>query len=213
MVKLIEKPHLSKAAAKRLSLYLRCLNELNTAGVTKIRSSEFSRLTQVGSATIRRDFSQVGELGRSGYGYDVAYLIKVFNELLDVHDEKRIALIGCGNLGQALLKNNFRRNANLNIICAFDNDPEKIGREVAGQIIQPLENLPQLVAQENISVAISTVPSQFSQAAVNAIVKSGLTAILNFAPDPVDVPPTVNVHYIDLTTELQTLIYFDEQSE
>lgn len=211
MEKLIEKPQLSKAAAKRLSLYLRCLNELNKTGVTKIKSSEFSRLTQVGSATIRRDFSQVGELGRSGYGYDVAYLIKVFNELLDTKDEKRIALIGCGNLGQALLKNNFRRNENLNIVCAFDNDVEKIGREIAGYIIQPIEQLPAFVAQEKVSVAISTVPSQFSQTAMNAIVKSGITAILNFAPDPVDVPPKVNVHYIDLTTELQTLIYFDEQ--
>ncbi|GCF93361.1 redox-sensing transcriptional repressor Rex 2 [Enterococcus florum] len=210
---LIEKPKLSKATTKRLSLYLRCLKELQKEGVQRIKSSDFSQMTHVGSATIRRDFSQLGELGRSGYGYDVTYLISVFSSILDTIEEKRIALIGCGNLGQALVNNNFRRNDNLNIVCAFDNDSDKVGQVFNGVEVYSMELLDQVLAEKKVTVAISTVPSHHSQAAVERVVKNGITAILSFAPDPIKVPEGVTVHYIDLTTELQTLIYFDELAQ
>ena len=92
------KKKLPKATAKRLPVYLRYLNVLQDSGVTRIKSKGFAEITQIPSATIRRDFSYLGELGRSGYGYDVPYLIEVFSNLLDVQEEKRIALIGFGNL-------------------------------------------------------------------------------------------------------------------
>lgn len=199
-----------KATAKRFPLYLRYLKMLGDSGVIRIKSREFSEIIQVPSATIRRDFSHLGELGRSGYGYDVPYLIEVFNNILNTQESKGIALIGCGNLGKALIKNNFRRNENLNIVCAFDSDPEIVGLSVDDIVVQSLEELNETVEMLGVTVAISTVPSQFAQVAVNKIVESGITAILNFAPDRVIVPTHVNVQYIDLTTELQTLIYFDE---
>ncbi|MBX8936256.1 redox-sensing transcriptional repressor Rex [Enterococcus hulanensis] len=211
MERIIQKPQLSKATTKRLSLYLRCLKGLEKNGITRVKSSELSKMTQVGSATIRRDFSHFGELGRSGYGYDVSDLIKVFSDMLETKEEKRIALIGCGNLGQALLNNNFRRNENLNIVCAFDNDPEKVGKEICGYYIHSIDEMDDVLAKEKITVAISTVPSQNAQGAINQVVANGVTAILNFAPDPLKVPDNVHVHYIDLTSELQTLIYFDGQ--
>ena len=211
MERIIEKPQLSKATTKRVSLYLRCLKGLEKNGVTRVKSSELSKMTQVGSATIRRDFSHFGELGRSGYGYDVSDLIKVFSDMLETKEEKRIALIGCGNLGQALLNNNFRRNENLNIVCAFDNDPEKVGKEICGYYVYSIDEMNDVLAKEKITVAISTVPSQNAQGAIDQVVANGVTAILNFAPDPLKVPENVHVHYIDLTSELQTLIYFDGQ--
>ena len=163
------------------------------------------------SASIRRDFSYLGELGRSGYGYEVPYLIEVFDQILNTEEEKRIALVGYGNLGKALKHNNFRRNKNLNIVCVFDNDPEIVGQEVDGQMIYSIEQFAEIAQKENITVAISTVPSKYSQSAINEIVNGGVSAILNFAPDRVIVPDHVNIQYIDLTTELQTLIYFDEK--
>ena len=199
-----------KATAKRLPLYLRYLNMLQDSGVTRIKSKEFAEITQVPSATIRRDFSHLGELGRSGYGYDVAYLIEVFNSILDTHEEKRIALIGFGNLGKALANNNFRRNNNLNIVAVFDEDPAIVGEIIDGHQIHSMDDFENVVKKECISVAITTVPSQFSQKVVDQIVDSGITAILNFAPDRVEVPNHVHVQYIDLTTELQTLIFFDQ---
>lgn len=201
---------LPKATAKRLPLYLRYLNMLNDSGVQRIKSNEFSEITQVPSATIRRDFSHLGELGRSGYGYDVPYLIEVFDRILNTEEEKRIALVGFGNLGKALKHNNFRRNANLNIVCVFDNDPAIVGKEIEGVMVYPMDRFSGIVEKEGIKVAISTVPSKYSQAAIDEIVKGGITAILNFAPDRVNVAPHVHMQYIDLTTELQTLIYFDE---
>lgn len=198
-----------KATAKRLPLYLRYLKMLDDSGVIRIKSREFSEIVHVPPATIRRDFSHLGELGRSGYGYDVPYLIQVFSEILNTTEEKRIALVGCGNLGKALIKNNFRRNENLNIICAFDVNDEIVGEQINDICVQSMDQLRNVIEEQGITVAISTVPSKYAQAAINEIVDAGITAILNFAPDRVNVPKHVNVQYIDLTTELQTLIYFD----
>ncbi len=156
MERILQKPRVSKATTKRLSLYLRCLKGLEKNGITRIKSSELIKMTQVGSATIRRDFSHFGELGRSGYGYDVSDLIKVFSDVLETKEEKRIALIGCGNLGQALLNNNFRSNEILNIVCAFDNDPEKIGKEICGYHVYSIEDMTAILAKEKITVVIST---------------------------------------------------------
>lgn len=210
MIRIDNKQALPKATAKRLPLYLRYLKMLGDSGVMRIKSKEFSEITQIPSATIRRDFSYLGELGRSGYGYDVPYLIEVFNNILNTHEEKKIALIGCGNLGRALVKNNFRRNEHLNIVCAFDTDEEVVGTKIDEVMIHDMNAFKKVVTEEEVSVAISTVPSQYAQKAIDVIVDSGITAILNFAPDRVVVPSHVNVQYIDLTTELQTLIYFDE---
>ena len=202
---------LPKATAKRLPLYLRYLNMLNDSGVGRIKSNEFSKITQVPSATIRRDFSYLGELGRSGYGYDVPYLIEVFDRILNTDEEKRIALVGYGNLGKALKHNNFRRNENLNMVCVFDNDPDIVGKVIDGEMIYPIDRFTEIAKEKNVAVAISTVPSKYSQSAIDKIVQGGVSAILNFAPDRVKVPEHVNIQYIDLTTELQTLIYFDEK--
>ncbi len=201
---------LPKATSKRLPLYFRYLKMLQGKGVSRIKSREFSEMTQIPSATIRRDFSHLGELGRSGYGYDVAYLLEVFGKILNTSEKKYMALIGCGNLGKALLKNNFRRNDNLNIVAAFDTNPQVIGETINHITIQSMEKLKETVKEKNITVAISTVPSQYSQAAVDEIVKSGITAILNFAPEKLTVPKEVSMQYIDLTTELLTLIYYDD---
>lgn len=212
-VEINELKKLPRATAKRLPLYLRNLKVLEANGVTRIKSKEFAEVTQVPSATIRRDFSYLGELGRSGYGYEVPFLIEVFSELLETDEEKRIALVGMGNLGKALLKNNFRRNANLKINCVFDNNPELIGTVFDGFMIYGMDQFEKVCQENNVNVAITTVPSHSSQMAVNTIVDAGITAILNFAPDCVIVPPYVSIRYIDLTTELLTLIFFDNQHQ
>lgn len=204
---------LPKATAKRLPLYLRNLKILDSNNVTRIKSREFAEITQVPSATIRRDFSYLGELGRSGYGYEVPFLIEVFSELLATDENKRIALVGLGNLGKALLKNNFRRNENLKITCIFDNNPALIGTYFEGYYIHSMDELKTVVQENNITVAITTVPSHSSQEAVDKIVDAGITAVLNFAPDRVTVPRNVNMRYIDLTTELLTLIFFNNENQ
>ncbi|MGX6993401.1 redox-sensing transcriptional repressor Rex [Vagococcus penaei] len=199
-----------KATAKRIPLYFRYLKTLDQSGVKRIKSREFSQMIQIPSATIRRDFSHFGELGRSGYGYDVPYLIEVFSQILNTDIEKRIALVGVGNLGRALMKNNFRKNRNLNIVAAFDASSETIGETINGVKVFSMEDLAEVVRKEGITTAIMTVPSDKAQVVIDQLVIAGITAVLNFAPKRVKVPHDVQVQYIDLTTELQTLIYYDE---
>ena len=199
-----------KATTKRIPLYFRYLKTLDETGVKRIKSNEFSKMIQIPSATIRRDFSHFGELGRSGYGYDVPYLIEVFSEILKTDIEKRIALVGSGNLGKALIKNNFRRDSNLNIVAAFDTDPNIVGEKINDLTVLDMSQLKRVVKKEGITTAIMTVPSSKAQQVIDEVVDAGITAILNFAPKRLKVPSHVQVQYIDLTTELQTLIYYDE---
>lgn len=199
-----------KATTKRIPLYFRYLKTLDETGVKRIKSNEFSKMIQIPSATIRRDFSHFGELGRSGYGYDVPYLIEVFSEILKTDIEKRIALVGSGNLGKALIKNNFRRDSNLNIVAAFDTDPDIVGEKINDLTVLDMSELKRVVKKEGITTAIMTVPSSKAQQVIDEVVDAGITAILNFAPKRLKVPAHVQVQYIDLTTELQTLIYYDE---
>ncbi|SJZ81280.1 redox-sensing transcriptional repressor [Pilibacter termitis] len=205
-----EEKKIPKATAKRFPLYLRYLKMLQSEGIERIQSHTFSEVTQVPSATIRRDFSYIGELGRSGFGYEVNKLIEVFGSFLNIETEEKIALVGCGNLGRALLNNNFRRNDNLQIICAFDSNPEVIGQKISGVEVFDIADFPEIVKEQNIMLAISTVPSQFAQDAVEKIVEGNVKAILSFAPDRVKVPADVTVQYIDLTNEVQTLLFYEQ---
>lgn len=207
----LKKDHtIPKATAKRIPLYFRYLKTLDQSGVKRIKSKEFSKMIQIPSATIRRDFSHFGELGRSGYGYDVPYLIQVFSNILNTEIEKRIALIGVGNLGKALINNNFRKNTNLNIVVAFDANPDLIGTTINDIQIEDIAKMEEIIKKEAISTVIMTVPSSKAQEVIDSVVEAGVTAILNFAPKRLRVPHNVQVQYIDLTTELQTLIYYDE---
>lgn len=210
MENLKKNQEIPKATAKRIPLYFRYLKTLDQSGVKRIKSNEFSQMIQIPSATIRRDFSHFGELGRSGYGYDVPYLIEVFSNILNTEIEKRIALIGVGNLGKALVNNNFRRNANLNIVAAFDSNPEVIGTKVNDIKVNNISEIKEVIKKEGITTVITTVPSNKVQQVIDEAVEAGVTAILNFAPKRLKVPHNVQVQYIDLTTELQTLIYYDE---
>ncbi|MDN6639608.1 MAG: redox-sensing transcriptional repressor Rex [Tetragenococcus sp.] len=203
------KTKIPRATAKRLPLYLRNLTILNTKGIGRIKSKELSDITQIPPATIRRDFSYLGGLGRSGYGYEVTFLIKVFSRILDSNEESRIAIVGFGNLGKALANNNFRRNQNLKISCVFDTDPAIIGETIAGFYVYSMEEFERVVQEKKIKMAISTVPSEHAQEAIDVVVNSGITAILSFAPDRVEVPTNISIRYIDLTTELLTLLFFD----
>lgn len=198
-----------KATAKRLPTYYRCLKKLEDNGVKRIKSQEISELTQIPSATIRRDFSHFGELGRSGYGYEVDYVIEVFYEILNVNKIINIALVGVGNIGKALIANNFRRDENMKITCGFEKNQAEAGKILSGVPIYSIDQMKSVLSRESICVAISTVPSEHSQESIDMLIDSGITSILNFAPSRVVVPENVDVRYIDLTGEILTLVYND----
>lgn len=195
-----------QATAKRLPLYYRFLTNLNNQGVTRVSSKELSKAVKVDSATIRRDFSYFGALGKKGYGYNVEYLLGFFRKTLDQDELTEVALIGVGNLGTAFLHYNFVRNNNTKIVMGFDADPNKVGKEIDGIPIYDIEELEEKIA--NVRVAILTVPVSEAQHITDKLVNKGIAGILNFTPARITVPEGVRVHHIDLAIELQSLAYF-----
>lgn len=149
-----------RATAKRLPLYYRFLENLQANGKARVSSTELSAAVKVDAATIRRDFSHFGALGKKGYGYNVNYLIQFFQKILQQDERAGVILVGVGNLGTALLHYNFQRNHNNQIIRAYDLDPEKIGRVIAHV---PIYSIDELLDHPVCEVAILTVPAPVAQ--------------------------------------------------
>jgi len=202
----VDQNKIPQATAKRLPLYYRFLNNLNHQGKKRVSSKELSEAVKVDSATIRRDFSYFGALGKKGYGYNVEYLLGFFRKTLDQDEITDVALIGVGNLGTAFLHYNFLKNNNTRIVMAFDADSKKVGSKFGGVPIYHIDDLEDKMS--DVEVAILTVPSEEAQSIANRLVDDGISGILNFTPARITVPPWIRVHHIDLAVELQALVYF-----
>lgn len=197
-----------RATAKRLPLYYRYLNILHDGGKDRVSSNELAKAIHVDSATIRRDFSYFGALGKRGYGYDVDDLIEFFKNILHQDRLTNVALIGVGNLGHALLNFNFHQDSNIRISAAFDTNPKNINTIQGGVHIYPMDQIVAQLKEQQISVVILTVPSNVAQEVANQVAQAGVNGILNFTSIRLNVPAGIRVHNVDLTNELQTLIYF-----
>ncbi|EGO5850828.1 redox-sensing transcriptional repressor Rex [Enterococcus faecalis] len=197
-----------KATARRLPLYYRYLRMLHDTGKNKVSSTELSEAVQVDSATIRRDFSYFGELGKRGYGYDVENLMNFFAKTLNEDELTNVALIGVGNLGSALLKYKFHQSNSIRVSCAFDVNEDIVGRIVDGIPVYPMEDMMEQIRVQQIEVAILTIPARKAQEVVNKLAEAGVKGILNFTAARLVTPPEVLIQNVDLTNELQTLIYF-----
>lgn len=202
----MEQNKIPQATAKRLPLYYRFLNNLFQQGKKRVSSKELSEAVKVDSATIRRDFSYFGALGKKGYGYNVEYLLGFFRSTLDQHEITEVALVGAGNLGTAFLKYSFMKNNNIRITKAFDKDPDKVNSEIDGVPVYNIDELEEKL--DGIKVAILTVPASEADIIADRLVKQGVNGILNFTPERITVPDHVRVHHIDLIVELQSLVYF-----
>lgn len=200
--------NIPKATAKRLPIYYRYLNMLSDAGKKRVSSNELAEAVKVDSATIRRDFSYFGALGKRGYGYDVENLLEFFKKTLNQDKLTNVALIGVGNLGHALLNFNFHKNNNVRINAAFDINEEITGTIQSGVPIYPMEDMKEQLKIQQIEIVILTVPANVAQGVTNDLIEVGVKGILNFTPLRISVPDSVLVQNVDLTNELQTLIYF-----
>lgn len=202
-----------RATAKRLPVYYRYLNVLLNANKHRVSSTELSEAVQVDSATIRRDFSYFGELGKRGYGYDVEKLLNFFKGILKQDKLTSVALVGVGSLGSALMNYNFHQSTNLRISAAFDPKESLANTVKSGIPVYPVEDMKKQIKEQQIDAVILTVPGSESQAVTDQLVEAGVHGILNFTPVRLSVPKDVQVQNIDLTNELQTLIYFIESNK
>lgn len=202
-----------RATAKRLPVYYRYLNVLLNANKHRVSSTELSEAVHVDSATIRRDFSYFGELGKRGYGYDVEKLLNFFKGILKQDKLTNVALVGVGSLGSALMNYNFHQSTNLRISAAFDPKESLANTVKSGIPVYPVEDMKKQIKEQQIDAVILTVPGSESQAVTDQLVEAGVHGILNFTPVRLSVPKDVQVQNIDLTNELQTLIYFIESNK
>ncbi|KIL52228.1 redox-sensing transcriptional repressor Rex [Jeotgalibacillus alimentarius] len=203
-----EQMKIPQATAKRLPLYYRFLKNLHSSGKQRVSSKELSEAVKVDSATIRRDFSYFGALGKKGYGYNVEYLLSFFRKTLDQDETTKVVLIGVGNLGTAFLHYNFLKNNNTKIEMAFDADPKKAGTSIGEVPVYSMDELEEKVKGSDIEVAILTVPAGPAQNITDRLIDLKVKGILNFTPARLSVPEHMRIHHIDLAVELQSLIYF-----
>lgn len=200
--------HIPRATALRLPVYYRYLRYLQQAGKKRVSSTELSEAVKVDSATIRRDFSYFGALGKRGYGYNVDDLTLFFAKILN-HDElTTVALIGVGNLGHALLNYNFSKSHNIRIGLAFDIRPDLVNTEQNGIPVYHCDELEKRLKENHIETVILTVSEGGADEIVDRLIKVGIKGILNFTPLRFEEPPHMRIQNVDLTNELQTLVYF-----
>lgn len=202
------KKKIPNATMKRLPLYYRYFKQEEHNGNDRVSSREISEALDIDSATIRRDFSYFGELGRKGYGYNIGSLLKFFMEHIQGNDVKNVILAGAGNLGSALLNYKFANiHDKMNVVGAFDSNESLVGKTINDIEIFHVNEMEQIINQENVEVAIMTVPMEAGQETAERLEAAGIKGILNFTPIRLNVSPDVTVHSIDLGVELQALFF------
>ncbi|MDO4871783.1 MAG: redox-sensing transcriptional repressor Rex [Candidatus Saccharibacteria bacterium] len=199
-----------RATAKRLSLYYRIFKRFNAEKIEKASSKQIAEAIGIDSATVRRDFSYFGELGRRGFGYDVKKLMNFFADLLNDNSITNVMLVGVGNMGHALLHYRFHERNKMKIVMAFDMDNHKeVGSTTPDGIpIYGISQIHEKLKNAQVKTAILTVPSVKAQEVADILVEAGIKGILSFSPVHLQLPKDVVAQYVDLTSELQTLLYF-----
>ncbi|HCV9000822.1 TPA: redox-sensing transcriptional repressor Rex [Staphylococcus aureus] len=197
-----------RATLKRLPLYYRFVSSLKSKGIDRVNSKAISDALQIDSATIRRDFSYFGELGKKGYGYNIDSLLDFFKSELSESDMIKIAIVGVGNLGKALLTYNFSIHDDMTITEAFDVKEDVIGQKIGNVIVKDNDEFITTLKKEEIDVVILTTPERVAQKVADELVQAGVKGILNFTPGRINTPSDVQVHQIDLGIELQSLLFF-----
>jgi len=199
---------ISKATIDRLPLYFRTLRHIQEEGIEIISSEELGRRIGVTPEQIRKDLASFGEFGKKGVGYFVRELIRNIGEILGLHRNWNISIIGIGHLGWALA--NYRNFSSLgfNLAAIFDVDLSKVGLTINGVEVQHSNALEEVIKERNIHIGVITVPAEQAQKIADRLVGAGVKGIWNFAPLKINVPSHVRIISEDLSVGLSSLSYF-----
>ncbi len=203
----MEVKEISQAVVSRLPRYFRYLGELKDEGVERISSQELSELMKVTASQIRQDFNNFGGFGQQGYGYNVEFLYKEIGKILGLDCTHNFIIIGAGNLGRALGNYmNFERRGFL-FKGMFDQDAELIGKDVRGIKVMPMEEMERFVRENDIDIAVLTIPKASAVDVADRLVQNGIRAIWNFAHVDLNVPEGIQVENVHLSDSLMKLSY------
>lgn len=200
-------PKVAESTIRRLSLYLRFLEEFEARGVATVSSEELAGRGGTTSAQVRKDLSFFGSFGKRGMGYGVPEMVSKLREILGLGRRYRVAVLGAGKFGSALIQHRGFRERGFDISAVFDSDPAKIGRSWNGLAVTAEAELEARLGREPVDIAIVTVPAEAAQPLVDRLVRLGLKAILNVAPVQLVVPEDVEVKSVNLAMELEGLSF------
>jgi len=194
----------------RLPLYLRTLQLMLAEGRHVTSSQELGERLGISAAQIRKDLSQFGEFGKQGTGYNIEFLTDQLRFILKVDRIWDVVVVGAGDVGHAISRYQGFSNRGFKIAMVFDNDPQKIGQEVGGFVVQNIKEIIPLIQKAGIRIAMLAVPASHAQDVTDQLIQSGVQAILNYAPINLQVPKNVTVQYIDPVVHLQRMSFYLE---
>lgn len=202
----------------RLPIYLRCLDQARATGMTVINSLQLAQMAGTNAAQVRKDLSYLGELGTRGVGYDVGAVIAHVSDVLGLSGRRRVAIVGFGRLGGALLGYRGFGDRGFDIVAAFDIDPTRAGQlvdkrgDVSGVTVQGIADLEADLRAFAVEIVILATPADAAQAMAGRIAAAGVKSILNFTPTRLELPADVRVRAVDLSVELQVLSFYLAQT-
>jgi redox-sensing transcriptional repressor len=181
--------------------------------IPTVSSERLAEMAGVNAAKVRKDFSYLGSYGTRGVGYDVEYLLFQISRELGLTQDWPVVIVGIGNLGAALANYRGFSARGFRIVALVDADPAKVGNEVGGLVVEPLPDLPRIVAERDVAIGIIATPASVAQEVAELLVSAGVTSVLNFAPTVIAVPPGVSLRKVDLSIELQILSFYQQRRD
>lgn len=202
---------------KRLYIYARCLEGFHEEGKESFSSEDIANRLNIKPTLVRKDFSYIGTMGKRGVGYNTIEVLEEIKQIAFPTKERKVALIGVGKLGSALLNFYGFKTQGFKIALAFDKDKRKIGSEIRGIKIDDINDFKQKVKKEGIKIAIIAVPPEEVVSVIKEIKKSTVEAVLNFTPSYLSSLNNFSNHFIvrniDLSSELARLSYYLSEKE
>ncbi|MEY4955753.1 MAG: hypothetical protein RL409_10 [Gemmatimonadota bacterium] len=198
---------IAESTVRRLSTYLRYLENLDTQGQQTASSDELAHLCGTTPAQVRKDLSFFGSFGKRGLGYPVHEMTAHLREILGLEREWKVVIVGAGKLGAALANYRGFYQRGFRIVGVYDNDPNKVGKPWGEAIVRDMADLAQDIEREDAPIAVLAIPSDDAQGVVDRLVGAGIRAILNFAPAQITVPPHVSLKSVNMAMELEGLSF------
>jgi redox-sensing transcriptional repressor len=198
---------IADSTVRRLSIYLRYLEDAEARSVQTISSDELARRGGTTSAQVRKDLSFFGSFGKRGLGYTVPELAARLREILGLERDWRVIIVGAGKIGAALAGYRGFQQRGFRVIGAYDTSPDKIGRQLDGVTIHDMSQLERDIARDQPHIAILAIPSEDEQRVVDRLVRAGMRSILNFAPVQLQVPSDVALKTVNMAMELEGLSF------
>ena len=198
---------ISESTVRRLSHYYRVLEEVEAEGGRLISSHRLAEREGITSAQVRKDLSTFGSFGRRGLGYSVAHLREEIRSILGLDRRWRVAVVGAGNIGSALLAYRGFARQGFDVVAAFDRDPARVGERLGDLVVHDVSLLPSLAPELRLDMGVIATPVRAAQEVADLLVKAGVRGILNFAPRKLFVPAPVTLRTVDMTVELESLSF------